>query len=78
MTIRPNSAAARDIAAALHPYTDLVTHAENGPMIIARGKGVHVWDEDGREFMTRRSAVRRATRFSNSSGRGRRARSTGC
>ena len=51
MTIRPNSAAARDIANVLHPYTDLVTHAENGPMIIARGKGVHVWDEDGREYI---------------------------
>ena len=51
MMIRPNSAAARDIAAVLHPYTDLVTHAENGPMIIARGKGVHVWDEDGREYI---------------------------
>ena len=51
MTIRPNSAAARDIAHALHPYTDLVTHQENGPMIIARGEGVHVWDEDGREYI---------------------------
>jgi 4-aminobutyrate---pyruvate transaminase len=51
MTIRPNSAAARDIANALHPYTDLVTHQENGPLIMARGKGIHVWDEDGREYI---------------------------
>ena len=51
MTIRPNSAAARDIAHALHPYTDLVTHQENGPTIMARGKGIHVWDEDGREYI---------------------------
>jgi 4-aminobutyrate--pyruvate transaminase len=51
MTIRPNSAAARDIANVLHPYTDLVTHAEAGPMIMARGKGVRVWDEDGREYI---------------------------
>ena len=49
--IRPNSAAARDIAHALHPYTDLVTHQDAGPMIIARGEGVRVWDETGREYI---------------------------
>jgi 4-aminobutyrate--pyruvate transaminase len=51
MSVRPNSAAARDIAHTLHPYTDLVTHQEAGPMIIARGKGVRVWDEDGKEYI---------------------------
>jgi 4-aminobutyrate---pyruvate transaminase len=51
MTIRPNSAAARDIANTLHPYTDLVSHQEDGPVIMARGKGIHVWDEDGREYI---------------------------
>ncbi len=49
--IRPNSAAARDIAHALHPYTDLVTHQTVGPMIISRGEGVHVWDDTGREYI---------------------------
>jgi len=48
---RANSAAARDIAHALHPYTDLVTHQEAGPMIISRGEGVRVWDESGREYI---------------------------
>jgi 4-aminobutyrate--pyruvate transaminase len=51
MTIRPNSAAARDIANTLHPYTDLVTHQVDGPVIMARGKGIHVWDEEGREYI---------------------------
>ena len=51
MPVRPNSAAARDIAHTLHPYTDLVAHEENGPMVIARGKGVRVWDEDGKEYI---------------------------
>jgi 4-aminobutyrate--pyruvate transaminase len=51
MPVRPNSAAARDIAHTLHPYTDLVAHEEAGPMIIARGKGVRVWDEDGKEYI---------------------------
>ena len=37
-----NSAAARDIANVLHPYTDLKTHQEVGPVVISRGKGVTV------------------------------------
>ena len=51
MAIRPNSNAARDIANALHPYTDLVTHQETGPVVISRGEGVRVWDEDGKEYI---------------------------
>jgi 4-aminobutyrate--pyruvate transaminase len=46
-----NSAAARDIANVLHPYTDLVTHKEAGPVVIAKGKGVRVWDESGKEYI---------------------------
>ncbi len=49
--IRPNSPAARDIAHALHPYTDLVTHQQSGPTIIARGEGVRVWDDTGRDYI---------------------------
>ena len=46
-----NSAAARDIANVLHPYTDLKTHQEVGPTVIARGKGVRVWDDAGKEYI---------------------------
>jgi 4-aminobutyrate--pyruvate transaminase len=46
-----NSAAARDIANALHPYTDLKAHLETGPMIISRGEGVRVWDENGKGYI---------------------------
>ncbi|HEY5300840.1 MAG TPA: aspartate aminotransferase family protein, partial [Acetobacteraceae bacterium] len=46
-----NSAAARDIANVLHPYTDLKMHQEVGPVIITRGKGVHVWDDAGKEYI---------------------------
>ena len=46
-----NSAAARDIANVLHPYTDLHMHQETGPMVIARGEGVRVWDDSGREYI---------------------------
>jgi 4-aminobutyrate--pyruvate transaminase len=48
---RANSAAARDVASVLHPYTDLVSHQTKGPMVIARGQGVRVWDEAGREYI---------------------------
>ena len=51
MPVRPNSAAARDIAHTLHPYTDLLAHEQAGPMVISRGQGVRVWDEDGREYI---------------------------
>ena len=46
-----NSAAARDIANVLHPYTDLETHQQVGPVVISRGKGVRVWDEAGKEYI---------------------------
>jgi 4-aminobutyrate--pyruvate transaminase len=46
-----NSAAARDIANVLHPYTDLKTHQEVGPIVITRGKGVRVWDDSGKEYI---------------------------
>ena len=46
-----NSAAARDIANVLHPYTDLKTHLEVGPVVITRGKGVRVWDDTGKEYI---------------------------
>ena len=46
-----NSAAARDIANVLHPYTDLEAHKTVGPIVISRGKGVRVWDESGKEYI---------------------------
>src|SRR3954451_14170030 len=46
-----NSAAARDIANVLHPYTDLEAHQQVGPVVISRGKGVRVWDENGKEYI---------------------------
>ncbi len=46
-----NSAAARDIATVLHPYTDLEAHQQAGPVVISHGKGVRVWDEAGKEYI---------------------------
>jgi 4-aminobutyrate---pyruvate transaminase len=51
MTPPRNSTAARDIAYALHPYTDHKAHLEKGPVVISRGEGVRVWDDQGKEYI---------------------------
>ena len=51
MTPPRNSTAARDVAYALHPYTDHKAHLEKGPVVISRGKGVRVWDDQGKEYI---------------------------
>jgi 4-aminobutyrate--pyruvate transaminase len=48
---RSNSAASRDIASQLHPYTNLAKHEVDGPLIISRGQGVRVWDDQGKEYI---------------------------
>jgi 4-aminobutyrate--pyruvate transaminase len=47
----PNSAAARDIAYYLHPFTNPKAHEENGPFIINEGKGIYVYDDQGKEYI---------------------------
>jgi 4-aminobutyrate--pyruvate transaminase len=47
----PNSMAARDIAHVLHPYTNLVKHETAGPLVIERGKGIYVYDDQGKEYI---------------------------
>jgi 4-aminobutyrate---pyruvate transaminase len=51
--LRPpgNSPAARDIAALIHPYTNLRVHEKEGPLLIERGKGIHVYDDAGKEYI---------------------------
>nr|WP_295883033.1 aspartate aminotransferase family protein [uncultured Devosia sp.] len=51
MTFAPNSSAARDIAYHLHPYTNAAKHPQVGPMVITRGEGVYVFDEDGNRYI---------------------------
>ena len=51
MTPPRNSTAARDIANVLHPYTDARAHQVNGPVVISRGQGVRVWDDQGKEYI---------------------------
>ncbi len=43
--------ATQDIAAHLHPFTNMAVHADVGPLVITRGDGIHVIDEQGRRYI---------------------------
>ena len=49
-TTTPNHAA-RDVSSVLHPYTNLETHPATGPVVISRGDGIHVIDDQGRRYI---------------------------
>src|SRR3546814_10697928 len=51
MSVRPNSAASRDIAYHLHPYTNARKNEAEGPLIIDRGEGVYVIDDQGNRYL---------------------------
>ncbi|CAD5376486.1 Putrescine--pyruvate aminotransferase [Pseudomonas sp. OF001] len=41
----------KDIHYQLHPYTNARLHQEQGPLIIERGEGVFVYDEQGKDYI---------------------------
>ena len=49
--ISPNSLQAVDLKYSFHPYTNLKAHNERGPVIIDRGKGIFVYDDQGKEYI---------------------------
>ncbi len=51
MTTRANSAARRDIAYHLHPYTNAKKHEAEGPLVLSSGRGIYVRDDEGREYI---------------------------
>jgi 4-aminobutyrate--pyruvate transaminase len=51
MSVLPNSAAARDIASLVHPYTNLDRHQAVGPFIAAAGDGVYIEDDNGKRYL---------------------------
>ena len=51
MTQRSNSAAARDVAHHLHPFTNAARHEADGPLVISGGAGIRVRDSQGREYI---------------------------
>ncbi len=41
----------RDIETVIHPFTNLAKHRETGPLVIEEGKGIYVYDSDGRPYI---------------------------
>lgn len=47
----PNSLSRRDANVVLHPYSNAVANEADGPLVITRGEGIHVWDEIGEQYI---------------------------
>lgn len=47
----PNSISARDMEYVLHPVTNARKHEEIGPIVIDRGEGVYVYDDQGNQYI---------------------------
>jgi len=45
------NAAQRDVETLIHPYTNLAAFCDTGPMVLERGKGVYVWDDQGNRYI---------------------------
>jgi 4-aminobutyrate--pyruvate transaminase len=43
--------AARDIETLVHPYTNLDTFRQTGPLVIERGQGVFIYDSAGKDYI---------------------------
>ena len=48
---RLSNMAVRDIETVIHPYTNLVRHRENGPLILTEGRGIYLYDDKGRRYI---------------------------
>lgn len=51
------SLAEKDVQHQLHPYTDARLHQEVGPLIIDRGEGVYVFDDQGKRYIEAMSGL---------------------
>ncbi|HET6620467.1 MAG TPA: aspartate aminotransferase family protein [Dongiaceae bacterium] len=51
MSPRPNSLAAKDAAFHFHGYTNAQKNEKEGGFVVTRGKGVYIYDEDGKEYL---------------------------
>jgi 4-aminobutyrate--pyruvate transaminase len=43
--------AARDVETLIHPYTQLASFRETGPLVLERGEGVWVYDHEGKPYI---------------------------
>jgi 4-aminobutyrate---pyruvate transaminase len=41
----------RDVETLIHPYTNLATHRDVGPLVLERARGIYVHDVDGRPYI---------------------------
>jgi 4-aminobutyrate--pyruvate transaminase len=57
MTKNHTQTAASDIAAVLHPYTNLDQHQKSGPLVITHGDGIYVEDDQGRRYLEAMSGL---------------------
>ncbi len=57
MSPRPNSLAARDAAFHMHGYTNALRNEQEGGFVVTRGKGIYVYDEDGKEYLDGMAAL---------------------
>lgn len=55
--LKPNSAEARDVAYHLHGYTNARAHVENGPLVVERGEGAYVFDNNGKKYLEAMSGL---------------------
>ena len=53
----PNSVELRDIRYHLHPYTNGRELQDKGPLVIERGEGIHVWDNNGNKYIEAMSGL---------------------
>jgi 4-aminobutyrate---pyruvate transaminase len=47
----PSNLAARDIETLIHPYTNLASFRETGPLLLERGQGIWVYDGAGKGYI---------------------------
>ncbi|MGZ9812466.1 aminotransferase [Pseudoroseicyclus sp. H15] len=51
MTNNISELAALDRDHHMHPWTHFEQAERDGPLVMTKGKGVHLWDEDGRQYL---------------------------
>jgi 4-aminobutyrate--pyruvate transaminase len=49
--VQLSNMAVRDIETVIHPYTNLAKHRETGPLILDHGKGIYLYDPDGKRYI---------------------------
>lgn len=49
--MRTNSLHSKDIAYQIHPATNMRKHERQGPIVIDRGSGIYVYDDEGKEYI---------------------------